>query len=292
MCRAGRYRTAGPIRAFNSMLKARVFTALVLLAVFLLALWWLPAWGWAAFVALVIGAAAWEWGGLGGFPATPRVFYAAFSAGVTLAVGVWLPTAAAVSHDLFVLKLVFAGATVFWLLIVPLWLIRKWRLAPAPLAAAVGWAVLIPAACALMQLRALDPAIVLAAMAAVWVADIAAYFAGRAFGRHKLAPQISPGKTWEGVAGALLGVSVYGLGMIAATGKNPWLTFYGALAGLALLTAVSVIGDLFESLLKRQAGMKDSGSLLPGHGGVLDRIDSLTSTLPLIGLIFIFNSKL
>jgi phosphatidate cytidylyltransferase len=124
----------------------------------------------------------------------------------------------------------------------------------------------------------------------VWIADIGAYFAGRAFGRHKLAPQISPGKTWEGALGATLALVSYGLlvldfrGLLAGFGAGAmlWLVL-----GLVALTAVSICGDLFESLLKRQAGVKDSGQLLPGHGGVLDRIDSLTSTLPWVGIVFL-----
>jgi phosphatidate cytidylyltransferase len=127
----------------------------------------------------------------------------------------------------------------------------------------------------------------LAAMALVWVADIAAYFAGRAFGRRKLAPAISPGKTWEGVAGAVVGVLAYGgavFNFSPLAGKLPLSVPLLALL-LVTLTAVSVMGDLFESLLKRQAGIKDSSQLLPGHGGVLDRIDALTSALPLSALI-------
>jgi phosphatidate cytidylyltransferase len=119
------------------------------------------------------------------------------------------------------------------------------------------------------------------------VADIAAYFAGRAFGRHKLAPAISPGKTWEGAGGAVVGVLVFGLILIAtrAPGMLNGPALAAAAALLVALTALSIQGDLFESLLKRQAGVKDSGTLLPGHGGILDRIDSLTSTLPLVGLV-------
>jgi phosphatidate cytidylyltransferase len=124
------------------------------------------------------------------------------------------------------------------------------------------------------------------------VADIAAYFCGRAFGRHKLAPSVSPGKTWEGALGALVGVLGYGFVAAWSAGRlvaAPPLDL--ALFGLALavFTAVSIIGDLFESLAKRQAGVKDSGNLLPGHGGVLDRIDSLTSTLPLAGLALLLS---
>ena len=146
--------------------------------------------------------------------------------------------------------------------------------------------ILLPACLAMMQLRAFAPLFLLAVMAAVWMADISAYACGRAFGRRKLAPAISPGKTWEGAAGALGGVLLYGSAVTAAVGRMPdgtgaWVGFGLA---LALLTVVSIYGDLFESLAKRQAGVKDSGTTLPGHGGVLDRIDSLTSTLPLVGL--------
>jgi phosphatidate cytidylyltransferase len=124
-------------------------------------------------------------------------------------------------------------------------------------------------------------------MGVVWTADIAAYFTGRAFGRHKLAPQISPGKTWEGVAGALVAVMLY---WSAISWGLPGLSLHFA-AGLVLvvaLTGVGILGDLFESWLKRVAGLKDSGALLPGHGGVLDRVDALTSTLPLAALYFAY----
>ena len=124
-------------------------------------------------------------------------------------------------------------------------------------------------------------------MVLVWMADIAAYFSGKKFGKHKLAPSISPGKTWEGVIGAVLGVSIYAVLAVvgAAQAKLIGLPDLKGFAGLVLLSwlwvALSIIGDLFESAIKRQAGVKDSGTLLPGHGGVLDRIDAMTSTLPL-----------
>jgi phosphatidate cytidylyltransferase len=124
----------------------------------------------------------------------------------------------------------------------------------------------------------------------VWVADIAAYFAGRAFGRRKLAPAISPGKTWEGVYGALAAVVLYALALVplaraAGYPREPTALAIAAWIVLALaLTALAVGGDLFESLLKRLAGVKDSGTLLPGHGGILDRIDALLAALPLAAL--------
>jgi phosphatidate cytidylyltransferase len=136
-------------------------------------------------------------------------------------------------------------------------------------------------------------------MAVIWVADIAAYFAGRAFGTHKLAPSVSPGKTWEGVAGALLGVLLYAVLCMAALKRFGGEHVQGisletatlVIAFLAL-TLLSVIGDLFESWMKRGAGLKDSSNLLPGHGGVLDRIDALTSTLPTAPLIFLAVHRL
>jgi phosphatidate cytidylyltransferase len=123
-------------------------------------------------------------------------------------------------------------------------------------------------------------------MALVWVADISAYFVGRAFGRHKLAPAISPGKTWEGASGAILGGLLY-VFLLRQYGNLPLTLSVAAIVPVtAVLVAISIIGDLFESMIKRQAGVKDSSQLLPGHGGVLDRIDSLTSTLPLVVAAF------
>jgi phosphatidate cytidylyltransferase len=147
------------------------------------------------------------------------------------------------------------------------------------LLAATGWLVLFPTWFALMDFHAMRPALLFGLMAVVAAADIGAYFAGRAFGRHKLAPSISPGKTWEGVVGGLLAVALYGALwlLLESTLTVPFPGFILLLA----MASLSVVGDLFESWLKRQAGIKDSGHILPGHGGVLDRIDGLTSALPL-----------
>jgi phosphatidate cytidylyltransferase len=138
----------------------------------------------------------------------------------------------------------------------------------------------IPAA---LALAILEPSEVLAVLVLVWIADTAAYFVGRAFGRHKLAPSISPGKTWAGVYGALACSAVIGL-------AGGWIAHAppGLLAGvivLALVTVVfSIVGDLFESLIKRHAGVKDSGALFPGHGGLFDRMDSIVAALPVFVL--------
>ena len=167
------------------------------------------------------------------------------------------------------------------------WMNRYCKLLDFLMAAALaGMVLLVPPSLAIAHLRLLSPWLLLGVMAAVWVADIAAYFTGRAFGRRKLAPSISPGKSWEGAYGAVAGVCAYGLACLSYIGypvAEPGKLVL-ALVGLVAFTAVSIIGDLFESLVKRQAGVKDSGTLLPGHGGILDRIDSLTSTLPLVAL--------
>jgi phosphatidate cytidylyltransferase len=128
------------------------------------------------------------------------------------------------------------------------------------------------------------PWALLVVMSVVWIADTAAYFAGKSFGRNKLAPQISPGKTWEGAFGAMAAVAVY-YGVLLLL--EPQQRYFNGIAGLGvflLILVLSIEGDLFESWMKRQAGVKDSGQLLPGHGGILDRIDGLTATMPLAAL--------
>jgi phosphatidate cytidylyltransferase len=135
-------------------------------------------------------------------------------------------------------------------------------------------------------LRAIDPLLLLGFMATVWISDSAAYFTGRALGKHKLAPDISPSKTWEGVAGALVAVSIYALTWSYIVGEEAHGMLLVPL--LLVLVMMGVIGDLFESLMKRHAGVKDSGNILPGHGGILDRIDALTSTLPIAVLSLLF----
>ena len=147
-----------------------------------------------------------------------------------------------------------------------------------PALAAAGFVVIVPAA---LALALLEPAEILAVLVLVWIADTAAYFVGRSLGRRKLAPSISPGKTWEGAAGGVGGALIYAVLLGAFWGRAWW-----AYLGIAVLLAVlSIIGDLFESAAKRQAGVKDSGTLLPGHGGIMDRIDSASATLPVCALL-------
>jgi len=269
------------------MLKTRVLTALLLLAGFLAALFLLPFHGWLFFSSLVAALGGWEWAGLMRLHHLGKLMYATVSMVLSASLA-WLifNSETGMVRQEQLLMVLFALAGLFWLLVVPLWLLAKWNLEKLLVGLLAGWIVLLPACLALMQLRAIHPLLLLACMAAVWVADIAAYFCGRAFGRHKLAPMISPGKTWEGAIGAFIGVTLYGM-IIAWAAERLFTKSISTpvLAGILLiLTAVSILGDLFESLIKRQAGVKDSGTILPGHGGLLDRIDSLTSSLPLAGL--------
>jgi phosphatidate cytidylyltransferase len=148
-----------------------------------------------------------------------------------------------------------------------------------------GWLVLVPMWVALVEMQA-NPPQLLFVMAVVWIADTAAYLVGRGIGRRRLAPTISPGKTWEGVAGAGVAVAVYyALAYSAGIPEGSFWRTAGGLFIVAVVAVTSVEGDLFESWMKRQAGVKDSGSSLPGHGGLLDRIDGLTASIPLAALM-------
>ena len=261
------------------MLKARVITALFLLAGLSYALFGLPDGGWIAFVALVIGLAGWEWGRLAAFSQVACIGNGVLTAALYVALVLLGGDTARLG-----LYLLSAG---FWILLTPFFLARRPGIGNPVMAVLLGWLVLLPAALAMVQLRTAGPLLLLAVMAGVWIADIGAYFVGRAFGKRKLAPSISPGKSWEGAYGGAFGVLLYGFAVAFGSGHMQGVSPGGtALLAVALLVfaAVSIEGDLFESLLKRQAGIKDSSNLLPGHGGILDRIDSLTSTLPLAGL--------
>lgn len=247
------------------------------------------------FATLVAALAAWEWGALMGLTALRRVFLAISFALFCLLVSVFEPAALGIggmppdaSTPLWHTgRWFYFPAVVFWMLVVPLWMRYRWPLPKSLAGLAIGALLILPTWLALIQLRQVGAQTLLGIMALVWLADIGAYFSGRAFGKHKLALSISPGKTWEGAIGGGIAVLVYGFVLSpylpTVLSTNPLLLF----AALLLLTAVSIVGDLFESLLKRQAGLKDSSNILPGHGGILDRIDSLMSTLPLVALIWL-----
>lgn len=274
------------------MLKTRISTAVILFSAFFSALFFLPPLGWLLFVTLVAAFAAWEWGALMGLGSRLRFVLGIATIGICVLIALSSPAALGLedgfSESAFRLgRWFYFPAATFWLLVVPLWMRCHWSLPKSGLGLAVGWLVILPTWLALVQLGQADAMALIAIMAIVWLADIAAYAFGRTLGRHKLAPSISPGKTWEGALGGGLAVVVYGF--ILSPKLPPVLADHAILLllVLVLITVISVIGDLFESLLKRQAGLKDSSNILPGHGGVLDRIDSLTSTLPLVALVWL-----
>jgi phosphatidate cytidylyltransferase len=171
-------------------------------------------------------------------------------------------------------------SVLFWLIVVPVLLWSQIHIKNSWLMGLTGLVALVPFGLAMIGLRDFNPFILLGIAMIVWIADSAAYFIGKRYGKHKLAPLVSPGKTWEGVVGAWLATSIYALIMIKITELSYWfiLLFWA-------LMAMSILGDLFESLIKRQAGVKDSGNLLPGHGGLLDRVDGLMPVVPFVVFI-------
>jgi phosphatidate cytidylyltransferase len=268
------------------LLRTRVITAVVILLLLVGMLFFAPALAWSVFVLVIALLGCWEWSRMAGLAGTGQATYVALS--VAIGAALWfLYARSADTYFMSAASIAFIIAALFWIVLAPLWLANKAR--PSALVCAVaGWIVMWPTWFAFVVLRDASPWLLLAIAAVIWVADIAAYFAGKRFGKHKLAPAVSPGKTWEGVMGALVGVAVYGivLALIAQSRPTPISPIfdYGhgvpVLLAMLGLAALSVVGDLLESWMKRGAGLKDSSNLLPGHGGILDRIDALTSTLP------------
>ena len=272
------------------MLLQRVITAVVLLSLLLPTLWIATPWPFALLSLLLIAAAGWEWSRLNGVAPV-----AAVGPGVLLALaGLW----AVYTGSVATLPLsVWWGAAIAWLVIGAAALRggpTAWVRWPASIRLVVGLFALWVAWLALANARSVGVNFLLSALCLVWAADIGAYATGRAFGRHKLAPTISPGKSWEGVAGGmasvliLAGLWVYLIDRRWPVGSASLYTqlverfgWAGLVPLVLTLCAFSVVGDLFESLVKRAAGAKDSSRLLPGHGGVLDRIDALLPVLPM-----------
>lgn len=259
------------------MLGQRLITGAVLAAAFLGALLWLPAGGLILLIGGVVLAGAWEWGGLADLAGAARGAYVAVVAAALLGCHWTWPDSA-------LPLLISAG---IW------WLVTLFRVVAYPRGArcwsgawtlVTGAMVLVPAWVAAYWLLTQERGAVWLGLVVLVVvgSDIGAYFGGRAWGRHRLAPAVSPGKTWEGAAcGLALGLMV---GLLAATSlalDAPWRMW---LPVVAIGIAAGVLGDLGESMVKRHHGVKDSGALLPGHGGVLDRIDSLTAALPVFAL--------
>ncbi len=261
-----------------SGLRERVVTALLLAAALIAILFWLPAGVAVAAVLLVVAAGAWEWAGFAGLtrPAGRAVYVAAVAFAIAAA---WRVTA---QEDV---RGWFLAAACLWWLAGLVWVVLAPGRGSAAAAGAAGFLVLVPAAVAIGRLVSLGPAgarLFLFLVVLIAAADVGAYFGGRAFGRRRLAPRVSPGKTWEGFGAGLLAAT-----LAAAAGARvlgvpvlPWLAL------CVVVVLASVVGDLVESMFKRRVGLKDSGALLPGHGGVLDRVDSLTAAGPvfLLGL--------
>lgn len=269
------------------MLK-RVFTALVLAPLAMAAIWLLPTAGIAVLFAIVLGLGALEWARLIGIERIGMQLL--YLVGLLLIMGLgWRSIhAAVVPEPLFLL------ATAWWLAaMVMLGRYSRLEAAVTPsrtLNGVLGYLVLGFAWLALVALHDFmaGPYFFTLLLLIVWGADTGAYFAGRRFGRRKLAPRISPGKTWEGVGGGLLLAFIGALGLHLLLGPE-WPSLLLLLPLVFITVMFSIVGDLFESMIKRQYGAKDSGSLLPGHGGILDRIDSLTAAAPifLMGLLWL-----
>jgi len=262
------------------MLKQRIITALILLPIALCGFFLLDGANFALFIGLVVTLGAWEWARLAGLIAQGlRVAYAVVVAGLLMLL-----------HLMPELAPWVLGVSVLW------WALATWLVLTYPRTSElwasvacrllIGLLVLLPAWQGLVLIKhwPLGNWLIMAVMVLVWGADIGAYFSGRAFGKRKLAPQVSPGKSWEGVYGGL----ALSLVITAVVGvPREWSAgeLILGLFGAAVVVLVSVVGDLTESMFKRRSGIKDSSNLLPGHGGVLDRIDSLTAAIPLFAVL-------
>ena len=271
------------------MLKTRVITALILMAVLLPTLFLLPPIYIGGLFLLVLLAAAWEWSRLLAPEASRSAWiYAVFC----LVIILFLLGMQNASWQFALLLL----AVLFWFFVAPFILAKGMNLSLQklrPFYVVLGL-ILLPATWfALVFLRELGLRCLVSMMALVWVADIGAYFVGKAFGKCKLAVQISPGKSVEGAIGGLLLCYVYAFACVyffsfESTLFGAWAIRFGWIPMflmVTVLTAFSIFGDLFESQLKRLAGVKDSSHLLPGHGGVLDRVDALIPTMPIAALL-------
>jgi phosphatidate cytidylyltransferase len=263
------------------MLKTRIITAVALLAGLLTIVFFASTEVWALITLGIVLLGMVEWSNLIRLQKNQKYFLLL----VTLVLGfliAFMHLTPFYYYQNHVVLAVLAVSSLFWIAVAPLWLITRKTFTNALVMSVLGLFLIFATWLALVGLHAINPFLLLGAIATVSIADSAAYFAGKKFGRHKLAPEISPGKTWEGVLGALFAVTLYGIALCYYKQFSLWL-----IVCLWLLVGLSIIGDLVESLLKRKADLKDSGQLLPGHGGILDRIDGLMPTLP-ITLFFIY----
>lgn len=268
------------------MLKQRVITAIIMVAVFACVLSLFP---WQAFAVLAAGVflvGAWEWAPLAGVNSTlGRIAYAV----ATGAVGAGVSYMTHWQGNAELLHTLLVGACVWWAVAL-LWIqgypssAVLWRATPVRML--MGWLVLIPAWLGCLYLRSQESGawLIFIVVLAVAAADVGAYFSGRAFGKRKLAASVSPGKSWEGVWGGLCASTLFALVVYFLAGAPYWWVPVVVILPSAM---ISVVGDLLESMLKRHSGIKDSSQLLPGHGGVLDRIDGLVAAVPVFTLAYL-----
>jgi phosphatidate cytidylyltransferase len=255
------------------LIRTRIITGALLGIALTATVLFLPTLAMASLLGALWVIGAWEWAGLARFTARARIVYAGACA---------LCMTGALLLGASQLAWVLAVSLVWWMFAFVI-VLRYPVQFPMATVAIVGFVVLVPSWLLLVVLHGsqpLGPKLAMTVLAIVWAADVGAYASGRLFGRLKLAPAVSPGKTWEGVTGGVLSAAA------AAAVAALWLGLpLGALVPIGIATAlISVVGDLAVSVFKRNAGLKDSGSLLPGHGGVMDRIDSLTAAVPVFVL--------
>ena len=264
------------------MLRQRIITALILAPIAIAGVFLLPVTGFALFVGFILTIGAWEWAGLAGFKEKKRFIYALGIA--LLLIG---------SHFLPILHVLVLGC-LWWCLALLLVLcypalVGYWS--SKPIISTMGIFALVPGYVALLSLKQSpqSSSLILMLFVLIWSADIGAYLIGRAFGQRKLAPRVSPGKSLEGVFGGLVAAMLVAFVMLTCFGVPDLSSLAGAsfLLGCVLVIVISVLGDLTESLFKRNRGLKDASKLLPGHGGVLDRIDSLLSAAPVFALMIL-----
>lgn len=283
------------------MLKHRIITALVLAPATIASIFYLPLPYFSALMLAVMAIGAWEWGPLMGFSNKRRrlAFVAVTSALISVLwyyfslLNVWTTITDLHTPIIYILWL----AVAWWVLSATLTFLyprySKFWSSHRSIRGVFGWLTLVPTWLAFIVLRSSEyeldtyhgAQLIMFLFLMVWSADIGAYFVGKAFGKHKLLPNVSPGKTMEGFLGGVIAACI----LVSIAGYfMHWeqAQFYLVIPITVLITTVSVLGDLNESMFKRQAGIKDSGSILPGHGGILDRIDSLTATAPIYALCY------
>lgn len=264
------------------MLKQRIITALILAPVAIAGIFLLPDFEFSLFIGAIMIVSAWEWANLAGFEGIQRYGYAGVL-GILIGITNYLPPAIVLIPGLlwwmmaFVFVLRYPALSNLW--------------ASRPMISLIGILCIVPGYVAMLTLKghAASSFLILLLFFLIWGADIGAYFSGRALGKNKLASKVSPGKTWEGLIGGLIVATLIALPMLIWFGKPDPGSLRGLLflAGCMIVVLVSVLGDLVVSMFKRNRGIKDSSNLLPGHGGLLDRLDSLLSAGPIFALIIL-----